>query len=109
LTDRRRHREHASKDGRIVGSHCSLLPSATKLDHDSAKQICGPDEFGNERVAGLVVKLTRLALSNCSVPEIASITGHSMKTVQEILDAHYLGGRVELAESTIKKLSEVYG
>ena len=40
--------------------------------------------------------VTRLALSNCSVPEIASITGHSMKTVQEILDAHYLGGRVEL-------------
>jgi integrase len=52
--------------------------------------------------------VTRLALSNCSVPEIASITGHSMKTVQEILDAHYLGGRVELAESAIKKLSEVY-
>jgi integrase len=30
--------------------------------------------------------VTRLALSNCSVPEIASNTGHSMKTVQEILD-----------------------
>ena len=53
--------------------------------------------------------VTRLALSNCSVPEIASITGHSMKTVQEILDAHYLGGRIELAESAIKKLSAVYG
>ena len=53
--------------------------------------------------------VTRLALSNCSVPEIASITGHSMTTVQEILDAHYLGGRVELAESAIRKLSEVYG
>jgi hypothetical protein len=32
-----------------------------------------------------------------------------MTTVQEILEAHYLGGRVELAESAIKKLSEVYG
>jgi integrase len=53
--------------------------------------------------------VTRLALSNCSVPEIASITGHSMATVQQILDARYLGGRVELAESAIKKLSEVYG
>ena len=48
--------------------------------------------------------VTRLALSNCSVPEIAAITGHSMKTVQQILDAHYLGGRLELAE-----LSKVYG
>ena len=47
--------------------------------------------------------VTRLALSNCSVPEIASIAGHTMKTVQEILDAHYLGGRVELAESAIKE------
>lgn len=35
--------------------------------------------------------VTRLALSNCSVPEIASITGHSMETVQQILDARYLG------------------
>ena len=42
-------------------------------------------------------------------PEIAAITGHSMKTVREILDAHYLGGRLELAESAVKKLSEAYG
>jgi hypothetical protein len=32
-----------------------------------------------------------------------------MTTVQQVLDAHYLGGRVEFAESAIKKLSEVYG
>jgi integrase len=53
--------------------------------------------------------VTRLALSGCTVPEIAAITGHSMDTVQQILDAHYLGGRVELAESAIEKLSAVYG
>ncbi|MGC2778485.1 MAG: tyrosine-type recombinase/integrase [Bradyrhizobium sp.] len=53
--------------------------------------------------------VTRLALSGCSVPEIAAITGHSLKTVQEILDAHYLGGRLELAESAIQKLSGMYG
>jgi len=53
--------------------------------------------------------VTRLALVGCTVPEIASFTGHSMETVQEILDAHYLGGRVELAESAIKKLNAVYG
>jgi integrase len=52
--------------------------------------------------------VTRLALAGCSVPEIASITGHSLQTVQEILDAHYLGGRVELAESAIKKFSLAY-
>jgi integrase len=53
--------------------------------------------------------VTRLALSGCTVPEIASITGHAMETVQAILDAHYLGGRVELAESAIKKLNAAYG
>jgi len=52
---------------------------------------------------------TRLALAGCTVPEIASITGHSLKTVQEILDRHYLGGRLELAEAAIKKLDAVYG
>jgi len=36
--------------------------------------------------------VTRLVLSNCTVPEIAAITGHSLETVQQILDAHYLGG-----------------
>nr|WP_247525359.1 tyrosine-type recombinase/integrase [Bradyrhizobium sp. 199] len=49
--------------------------------------------------------VTWLALSNCSVPEIAAVTGHST----QILDAHHLGGRVELAQSAIKKLSPVYG
>lgn len=53
--------------------------------------------------------VTRLALSGCTVPEIASITGHGLKTVQEILDKHYLGGRLELAEAAIKKLDAVYG
>jgi integrase len=67
----------------------------------------GPKDLHFHDLRGTAV--TRLALSNCSVPEIAAITGHSMKTVQEILDAHYLGGRVELAESAIKKLSQVYG
>jgi hypothetical protein len=53
--------------------------------------------------------VTRLALSKRTVPEIAAVTGHTIDTVQQILDAHYLGGRVELAESAIKKPNAVYG
>jgi integrase len=53
--------------------------------------------------------VTRLALAGCTVPEIAAITGHSMETVQDILDTHYLGGRVELAESASKKPNAAYG
>ena len=48
--------------------------------------------------------VTRLALAECSVPQIATITGHSLKDVEAILDAHYLGRDVRLAEEAIKKL-----
>jgi integrase len=34
--------------------------------------------------------VTRLAIAGCSVPQIATITGHSLKDVEAILDAHYL-------------------
>jgi len=50
--------------------------------------------------------VTRLALSGCSTAQIASITGHSLKDVEAILDAHYLGGKIELAEQAILKLEE---
>jgi len=50
--------------------------------------------------------VTRLALSGCSTAQIASITGHSLKDVEQILDAHYLGGKIELAEQAILKLEQ---
>jgi integrase len=48
--------------------------------------------------------VTRLALAGCTVPEIAAITGHSLQDVQQLLDAHYLGGRVQLAEQAMQRL-----
>jgi hypothetical protein len=42
------------------------------------------------------------------VPQIAALTGHSLKDVEAILDAHYLGGAVELAEVAITKLNAAY-
>lgn len=53
--------------------------------------------------------VTRLALAGCSVPQIAAITGHSLKDVEKILEAHYLGGRIQLAEQAIEKLDAAYG
>jgi integrase len=47
--------------------------------------------------------VTRLAQAGCTVPEIASITGHSLSSVHSILDTHYLN-RDGLAESAIAKL-----
>lgn len=48
--------------------------------------------------------VTRLALSECSVAEIATITGHSLRDVGSILDSHYLSRDQGLAESAIRKL-----
>lgn len=47
---------------------------------------------------------TRLAVAGRSVPEIASITGHSLKQVAAILDAHYLSRDSNLGASAIQKL-----
>lgn len=48
--------------------------------------------------------VTRLALAGCNNSEIAAITGHSLRDVDAILDAHYLGGREKLAEQAMAKL-----
>jgi integrase len=48
--------------------------------------------------------VVRLALAGASVPEIATFTGHSLADVEAILDRHYLGRDVKLAESAVRKL-----
>jgi integrase len=52
--------------------------------------------------------VTRLALMGVEVPEIASITGHSLKDVHAILDAHYLHRDPRLAWNAIRKLEMGY-
>jgi integrase len=48
--------------------------------------------------------VTRLALAECTEAEIATITGHSLRDVRSILDAHYLNRDPALAENAIRKL-----
>jgi integrase len=48
--------------------------------------------------------VTRLALSGCGLPEIATITGHSLRDVGAILDSNYLNRDSALGESAIRKL-----
>jgi integrase len=48
--------------------------------------------------------VTRLALAGATPPEIATTTGHSLRDVNDILDAHYLNRDQRLAESAIRKL-----
>jgi integrase len=50
--------------------------------------------------------VTRLALAGATEPEIVTLTGHSLKNVRSILDAHYLHRDPALAESAIRKLEK---
>jgi integrase len=48
--------------------------------------------------------VVRLAIAGASVPQIAAVTGHSLNEVEAILDAHYLGRDIQLAEEAVLKL-----
>lgn len=48
--------------------------------------------------------ITRLALAECTEAEIATITGHALRDVRSILDAHHLSRDPALGESAIRKL-----
>ena len=48
--------------------------------------------------------VTRLALAECTEAEIATITGHSLRDVRSILDAHYLHRDQALGDNAIRKL-----
>ena len=48
--------------------------------------------------------ITRLALAGCSPAEIATITGHSLKSVEAVIDRHYLSRVGALGDSAISKL-----
>jgi integrase len=48
--------------------------------------------------------VTRLAIAGCTEPEIASITGHSIKDVKSILERHYLYLDPAIALNALRKL-----
>jgi integrase len=50
--------------------------------------------------------VTRLAVAGCTEAEIATITGHSLRTVGLMLDQHYLSRSLGMAESAIAKLEK---
>jgi integrase len=53
--------------------------------------------------------VTRLFRAGCSVPQIATITGHSLKTVQTILDKHYFHRDAQMSKDAIQRREEYEG
>ena len=50
--------------------------------------------------------VTGLAIAGCTESKIAAITGHSLKSVGEILDRHYLSRDDALGENAMRKLEK---
>jgi integrase len=67
-----------------------------------AKSAAGIEGLTFNDLRGTAV--TRLALAGCTEAEIATITGHSLRDVRSILDAHYLYRDPALGVSAIRKL-----
>lgn len=121
-----------SKTGRYltvpVAAELRVILDAAKAKRGAAVTICAntrgkpwtsdgfKTSFGKERDAAGISGLTfhdfrgtavaRLAAAGCSVPEIVTITGHSLKDAESILDKHYFSRDRALGESAIAKLEK---
>lgn len=74
---------------RTVAAH--KVPSVSTLQDKDLRTTC----------------VTWLALAGCTIPQIASITGHTLQSVHGILK-HYLALHEDMAASAIGKLVEWY-
>jgi integrase len=81
-------------------------PDGFRASWGKACKRAGIEEVTFNDLRGTAV--TRLALVGCTEAEIAAITGHSMRDVRSILDAHYLHRDPALAENAIRKLEMGY-
>jgi len=81
-------------------------PDGFRASWGKACKKAGIEEVTFNDLRGTAV--TRLALVGCTEAEIAAITGHSIRDVRSILDAHYLHRDQALAETAIRKLEIGY-
>jgi integrase len=97
--------DSATKHGPIILTSTDKRPWTTGGFRASWRKACG--KVG---VVGVTFNdlrgtaVTRLALAGCTEAEIATITGHNLRDVRSILDAHYLHRDPALAKSAIMKL-----
>lgn len=94
-----------TKHGPVVLTSSDERPWTSSGFRASFRRACAKAKIGDLHFHDLRgTAVTRLALAGCTVTEIAAITGHSLRDVESILEAHYLGGQTALAEAAIVKL-----
>lgn len=97
--------EAAARRGPLILTNAHGRPWTSDGFRTSWRKMC--EKAG---IAGLAFHdlrgsaVVRLALAEATVPQIATFTGHSLRDVEAILDAHYLGRDVALAEMAVLKL-----
>jgi integrase len=89
-----------SSEGRV------WTPDGFRASWGKACTKAGIDDVTFNDLRGTAV--TRLALVGCTEAHIATITGHSLRDVRSILDAHYLHRNIQLARDAIHKLEMGY-
>ena len=97
--------ERAPRQSTLILTNTRGLPWTADGFRTSWAKLCAKakiDDLTFHDLRGSAV--VRLALAGATVPEIATFTGHSLKDVEAILDAHYLGRDVHLAENAVRKL-----
>jgi integrase len=94
------------------GGYVMLNPTDGKKWTEDAFRGVWAKEFKRSGLSALTfhdlrgTAVLRLALAGCTVPEIAVITGHSLATVNQILDKYYFSRDIELANSAMAKLEK---
>jgi integrase len=97
----------ATKHGPIILASTDKRPWTAGGFRTSWRKACtkaGIVGVTNNDLRGTAV--TRLALAECTEAEIATLTGHTLRDVRSILDAHYLHRDPTLAENAIRKLEK---
>lgn len=84
------------------GKLCAKAQVETEIGPEKEKIRLTPNRTFHD-IRGTAV--TRLAEVGCSNPEIATITGHSLKDVETILE-HYMARTKKMANSAIRKINE---
>lgn len=102
-------RLNAIRDARTAGETILLTERGTSWTEGgprhSWREACALDGVADAAFHDLHgMAVTRLALAGATPPEIATVIGHSLKDVNEILDAHYLNRDPALGDAAIRKL-----
>jgi len=89
-----------------IGVRAAGLGHLTAFAHRGPRRVIAPTSRVSPFTTSGETAVVRLAVAGATVPQIATFTGHSLSDVEAILDAHYLGRDIQVAEAAVLKLEK---